>query len=114
MSAAKGVDIKSVRFGVINLATFSTENASSPTGNADASGIDIPGTLIVADLEFDFTAVSSMPTEPLQNQARTHLSSAYFARELLTPPMGADPSRFGEHNSSREVARRPGHSLQLL
>ena len=114
MSAAKGVDIKSVRFGVINLATFSTENASSSTGNADASGIDIPGTLIVADLEFDFTAVSSMPTEPLQNQARTHLSSAYFARELLTPPMGADPSRFGEHNSSREVARRPGHSLQLL
>jgi hypothetical protein len=65
-------------------------------------------------LEFDFIAVSSMPTEPLLNQARTQSSSAYFAREFLTLPLGADPSRFGEHNGGWQVARRPRHSVQLL
>jgi hypothetical protein len=79
MSAAKGVDMKSVRFGVISLTEGLTQNASSSTGKANASGIDIPGTLIVADLDFDFTAVSSMPTEPLQNQARSRLSGALLA-----------------------------------
>jgi hypothetical protein len=79
MSAAKGVDMKSVRFGVISLTEGLTQNASSSTGKADASGIDIPGTLIVAELDFDFTAVSSMPTEPLQNQARSRLSGALLA-----------------------------------
>jgi hypothetical protein len=86
-SAAKGVDIKSVRFGVIDGTNGPTDNASSYS--TDGSGLDIPGTLIVADLEFDVTAVSSMPTEPLLNQARTQLSSARFACKLLTPPMQA-------------------------
>ncbi len=70
-SAAKGVDITSVRFAVIDLIKGLAENASS--SSTVASGLDIPGTLIVADLEFDFIAVSSMPTEPLQNQARTQI-----------------------------------------
>jgi hypothetical protein len=111
-SAAKGVDIKSVRFAVIDLTKGLAENASF--SSTVASGLDIPGTLVVADLELDFIAVSSMPTEPLLNQARTQSSSAYVARELLTPPLGAEASRFGEHNGDWQVARRPGHSIQLL
>jgi hypothetical protein len=69
MSAAKGIDIKSIRFGVLDTAAPAS---SLSTDIADPRGLDIPGTLMVAGLEFNVTAVSRIPTEPLLNQARTH------------------------------------------
>jgi hypothetical protein len=73
VAAAKGIGINSIRYGVID----STEGptASASTDIADVSGLGILGTLSVADLEFKFTAVSHVPTEPLLNQARTQLST---------------------------------------
>jgi hypothetical protein len=72
MSAAKGIDIKSIRFGVLDTAEGTAPASSLSTDIADPRGLDIPGTLMVAGLEFNVTAVSRIPTEPLLNQARTH------------------------------------------
>ncbi len=72
-AAANGIDIKSIRFGVIDTTAGPTANASSlSTDMTDARTLNISGTLSVADLEFKFTAFSKLPTtEPLMNQART-------------------------------------------
>ena len=86
MSAAKGIDIKSIRFGVLDTAEGTAPASSLSTDMADPRGLDIPGTLMVAGLEFNITAVSRIPTEPLLNQARTHHLSV-FSCEMRTPPV---------------------------
>jgi hypothetical protein len=85
-SAAKGIDIKSIRYGVLDTAEGTATASSLSTDMADPRGLDIPGTLMVAGLEFNITAVSRIPTEPLLNQARTHHLSV-FSCEMRTPPV---------------------------
>ena len=69
-AAANGIDLKSIRFGVIDT-TAAANSSSLSTDVTDATPLNISGTLAVADLEFSFTAFSNLPTEPLMNQART-------------------------------------------
>jgi hypothetical protein len=68
-AAANGIDLKSIRFGVIDT-TAAANSSSLSTDVTDATPLNISGTLAVADLEFSFTAFSNLPTEPLMNQAR--------------------------------------------
>jgi hypothetical protein len=77
-AAAKGIDIKSIRVGVLD--TTGGPTASMPslsTDFADATALHIPGTLAVAGSEFNFTAVSRSPTEPLRDQARAQLPDSH-------------------------------------
>jgi hypothetical protein len=72
-AAFKGIDIKSIRYGVVDTAEGSTANSSSfsTDDSAKATALHIPGTLAVDGQEFSFTAISHIPAEPLLNQART-------------------------------------------
>ena len=70
-AAAKGIDIQSIRFGVLDTTVGPIANMSSLlTDFPDATAVHIPGTLAVADSEFNFTAISRIPSEPLLDQAR--------------------------------------------
>jgi hypothetical protein len=82
-AAKKGVDIYSMQYGVLDTADALTANASAFSNTANGS-LRIPGALAVAGLEFNFTAVSRIPTEPLLNQVQTLQSGAWPAREELT------------------------------
>ncbi len=82
-AARLGVDIKSMRCGVLDTTDGPTVNASAFSNDTANGSLHIPGVLAVAGLEFIFTAVSRIPTEPLLNQARTQQSSVLPARKEL-------------------------------
>ena len=73
-------------YGVLDTADSPTANASAFSNDTDiANGsLHIPGALAVAGFEFNFTAISRIPTEPLLNQVQTLQSGAWPAREELT------------------------------
>jgi hypothetical protein len=71
-AAAKGIDIKSIRYGVLDTTVGPTANLPYfSAGITNATALHIPGSLAVAGSKFNFTVVSRMPTEALLGQART-------------------------------------------
>ena len=81
-AAGKGIDMKSIQYGVMNTTQCPTGDASSlPNTIANSTALRVQGTLAVDNLVFNISVVSYIPTEPLLGQVRNALeppSAKYF------------------------------------